>query len=140
MLPPEFTTPQVQEAILKEPSRKIKGLADIKGGHGLEDYYCAYITSLHKIPLQNKKMIDTKNLFQPSTKSGIAFAMVRKETSGEFSCALMLKGSFLQIQMAANVNTFQGLPFAATSTAIVSTVSCFCFLCLSLFSHASYSG
>ena len=98
-------------------------MEDIRGGHGLEDYYCAQITSLHKMPLQKKKMIDTKNLLQP--KSGETNAMVRKDTSAEFSCALMMRGSFLQIQMAADVNNFPGLPFTATSTAIVSTVSFF---------------
>ena len=134
MLPPEFTTPQVQEAILKEPSRRTKGLGDIKEGHGLESYYCASITSLNRMLLQNRIKVDTKNLLQP-TKTGEPFAAVRKEISGEFSCALMLKGSFLQIQMAADVNNFPGLPFTATSTAIVSTVSfcCCVFISCTLF-------
>ena len=121
MLPPEFTTPQVQEAILKEHLKTVNGLEDIKRGHSLEGYYCARITSLLKMPLQNKNKIDTKNLLQPDLIDK-PYAIVTKEKSGEFSCVLMLKGSFLQIQMAAEFNNFQGLPFTAASTAIVSMV------------------
>ena len=124
MLPPESTTPQVQEAILKEPSRRIKGLADVKGGHGLEDYYCTHMTSLHKFPTKDRISVDSKNLLQP-TQSGKPYITVTKKLSDEFSCALMLEGSFLQIQMAAELNDFQGLPLTAASAAIVSTVSVF---------------
>ena len=122
ILPPQSTTPQVQEAILKEPLRTIEGIEDLKKGHSLEDYYCAHIPSLLKVPLHDLTTIETKNLLQP-TQSGKAYAMVKKKLSGEFSCALMLKGSFLQIQMDAEINNFQGLPFASSSTAIISTVS-----------------
>ena len=85
----------------------------------MEGYYCACITSLLKMPLQNKNRIDTKNLLKPDLIDK-PYAIVTKEKSGEFSCVLMLKGSFLQIQMAAEFNNFQGLPFTAASTAIVS--------------------
>ena len=46
LLSPELTTPQVQEAILKEPSRAIRAIDDLKKGHSLEDYYLAHITTL----------------------------------------------------------------------------------------------
>ena len=84
-------------------------MADVKGGHGLEDYYCAQITSLQKMLIKDKVKVDTKNLLQP-TQSGNSYALVTQKLSGEFSCALMLEGSFLQIQMAAELNDFQGLP------------------------------
>ena len=94
----------------------------MKEGHSLEQYYCAHITSLHKMPTKDRIAVVSKNLLQP-TQSGKPYVLVTKKLSGEFSCALMLEGSFLQIQMAAELNDFQGLPFTAASTAIVSTVS-----------------
>ena len=99
-------------------------MTDITGGHGLEDYYCAHISSLHKLPTRDRIAVVSKNLLQP-TQSGKPYALVTKNLSGEFSCALVLAGSFLQIQMAAELNDFQGLPFTAASTAIISTVSVF---------------
>ena len=122
ILPPQSTTPQVQEAILKEPLRTIEGIEDLKKGHSLEDYYCAHITSLLKVPLHDLTTIETKNLLQP-TQSGKAYAMVKKKLSGGFSCALMLEGSFLQIQMGSDQNDFRSLPLTAESTETLSTVS-----------------
>ena len=113
---------QVQEAILKEPSRTIQGLEDIARGHSLEEYYCAHITSLHKVPTKDRIAIDRKNLLQPSL-SGQQHAIVTKKPSGEIRCALVIKGSFLQIQMDAEVNNFATIPLTAASTPRISTVS-----------------
>ena len=118
-LTPDATTPQVQEAILKETLRS--GLEDIMGGHSLEKYYCAHITSLYKLPLHRLNKVDTKNLLQ-ATQSR-ASALVRKGQNSEYSFALMVRGSFLQIQMGSDQNDFSSVPLTARSTATVSTVS-----------------
>ena len=91
------------------------------GGHSLENYYCAHITSLYKLPLQRQNKVDTKNLLQ-ATQSR-ASALVRKGQNNEYSFALMVRGSFLQIQMGSDQNDFRSLPLTAVSTATVSTVS-----------------
>ena len=101
-------------------------MADITGGHSLEEYYCAHITSIHKVPTKDRITIDAKNLLQPKL-SGKPNAMVTKKLSGEFSCALMMKGSFLQIQMSADLNDFVDLPFTSSSHPTVVTV-CILFL------------
>ena len=121
LLSPELTTPQVQEAILKEPSRAIRALDDLKKGHSLEDYYLAHITTLHKMPSKDRITMDAKNLLEPSL-SAKAFAFVKKEVKGGFSCGLILKGSHLHIQMSENFDTVEGLPFTTLSTVAVKKV------------------
>ena len=118
----DFTMPQVQEAVLKDPSRSIKGLDDIKDGHSLEDFYFVHITRLQKTTLQNRRTVQTENQLQP-TQSGKAYVMVRRGLSGEYDCALMLKGSFLQIQMDGDLNDFHCLPFTSASTTTLSMVN-----------------
>ena len=90
-------------------------------GHSLEKYYCAHITNLYKLPLHRLNKVDTKNLLQ-ATQSR-ASALVRKGQNSEYSFALMVRGSFLQIQMGSDQNDFRSLPLTAVSTATVSTVS-----------------
>ena len=116
MLPSESTTPQLQEAILKEPSRAIRAVEDIVEGHSLEKYYCAHISRVQKMILHQRRTVETENLLQPSL-SGDPLGMVKKDqTTGEFSCVLLLHGSFLQIEMAEGLNDFGGLPFTVSST------------------------
>ena len=115
-LPSESTTPQIQETILKDPLKTLKGLTDITGGHSLENYYHAHLTSLQRLPREETRTMATQNLFKPSL-SRKPYAAVRKDKSGKYSCFLSLEGSFLQIQMTSDRNNFQPLPFKITSRA-----------------------
>ena len=92
------------------------------GGHSLEKYYCAHITSLYKLSPHSQNKVDTKNLLQ-ATQSGTASVLVKKGQNNKFSFALVVRGSFLQIQMGSDQNDFGSLPLTAASKAIVSTVS-----------------
>ena len=119
----ESTTPQIQEAILKDPLRTVKGSTDITVGHSLESFYHAHITRLQRLPPEDKRAMVSQNLLKPSlSDSDKPYAAIRKD-GGKFCCVLLLKGSFLQIQMSSDRNNFQPLPFTSESDLFMSQVS-----------------
>ena len=104
----------MQEAVLKEPLRRIKSLGDIAKGHSLLDYYTVSLTSINKLSQSQSRTLDTKNMLQPcQNKDGFLYVQTRQDRN---VFTLSVIGSFLQnVQLDATSNDFQGLPFKESS-------------------------
>ena len=60
LLASKSTSPQIQEAILKDPIRIIKDWKDIKLGHSLEDFYYTTLAKLLNLPTQMNHPLESK--------------------------------------------------------------------------------
>ena len=111
LLATDKTTAQVQEAILKEPLRRITGLGDVIKGHNFVDYYTASLASINRLPQTTPRTLDARNMLQPS-QTGEGTLHLRESEEGKSSFTLRVTGSFLMsVQLDAETNDFKGLPF-----------------------------
>ena len=108
-------TAQIQEAILKEPMRRVKNTSDISKGHNLEDNYCANLITILKLSSRSKRTPDCNNLLKPESTDETARLIFTKRQEGTVGCTLLVSGSFLQNVQLHKIN-FEDLPFKASST------------------------
>ena len=96
------TSPQIQEAILKEPIRIIENWKDIKLGHSLKDFYCPTLTKLLQLTSVMNRSIEDQNMLKPTlaTDDCPPTLFLKQNVDDEFSCTLIARGNFLEnIQM-----------------------------------------
>ena len=77
LLATDKMTAQVQEAILKEPLRRITGLGDVTKGLNLLYYYIASIATTNKLPKTTPITLDARNMLQPAQTGGGSFLSSR---------------------------------------------------------------
>ena len=115
LLATEKIATSVQEAILKEPLRRIKELGDVTKGHNLLDYYTANLASINRLPQTAPRNMESRNMLQP-TQTGEGLLLVQESEEGRCIFTLKVTGSFLMsVQLDAGTNDFKGLPFKGSS-------------------------
>ena len=122
LLNTKSTSPQIREAILKDPIRRVTKVADITSGHSLKDFYLTTLSRLLKFASAKSRTIEDKNLLLPVAKDDFPATLTLSQSDDDqFSCTLMTAGAFLKnVQVHAKENDFQGIPFnGETSTHFV---------------------
>ena len=117
LLSTKSTSPQIQEAILKEPIRIIKNWKDLKLGHSLKDFYCPTLTRLLKLTSLKDRSVEDQNILQPALAKDPPTMSLTQKGDEEFTCKLIARGNFLEnIQLHATENEFKGIPFDGESS------------------------
>ena len=119
----KLTSPQDQEAILKEPIRIIRNWNDIKLGHSLKDFYCPMLTKRLKLTLNSLVTVENQNMLQPTlAKDDFPPTMSLAQKCEKFSCTLMAKGTFLEsVQSVRGENDFEGISFSIVHSGSLDT-------------------
>ena len=118
LLATDKMTANIQEAILKEPLRRIMGLGDVTKGHNLLDYYTASLASINKLPQTTPRTLAARNMLQPS-QTGEGTLHVQEREEGRSFFTLRVTGTFLRsVQLDAETNDFKGLPFKGSTAQV----------------------